>query len=234
MKRLLKNILLLIAVLVITVLGVDRYVSKSVEQQLYDHIETIGHHKVGLLLGTSKYAAGHRINLYYKYRIEAAVRLFRAGKIDFILVSGDNRALSYNEPQMMKKDLVAAGIPEGRVVLDYAGLRTLDSVVRSDAVFGAVDIVIISQRFHNERALFIANRKGIRAVAFNAQDPPARFHIKVWIREKLARVKMMLDLWMNKQPRFFGDKIAIEDTTSRIIDSASTSETGMNTPENSD
>src|SRR5690606_36722437 len=120
MKRLLKYTLILLVLLTIAVAGVDIYVTRSVEEQLYDDVQTIGHHKVGLLLGTSKYVAGGRVNLYYKYRIEAAARLYKAGKIDFILVSGDNRKLNYNEPETMKKDLIAAGILETRVFLDYA------------------------------------------------------------------------------------------------------------------
>jgi len=213
MKRLLKYTLILLALLVIFVVSVDMYVTYTVKKQVYEDIQTIGHRKVGLLLGTSKYVAGGRVNLYYKYRIEAAVALYNAGKIDFILVSGDNRRENYNEPWTMKKDLEAAGIPPGRIILDYAGFRTLDSIVRSYAVFDAGSIIVISQRFHNERALFIANRKGINAIAYNAQDPPQRLQIKVMIREKLARVKMLLDLVFNKQPKFYGDKVMIEDTT---------------------
>lgn len=218
MKRLLKYTLILLALLVIFVVSVDIYVTYTVKKQLYNDIQTIGHRKVGLLLGTSKYVAGGRVNLYYKYRIEAAVALYKAGKIDFILVSGDNRRENYNEPWTMKKDLEAVGIPPGRIILDYAGFRTLDSIVRSDAVFDAGNIIVISQRFHNERALFIANRKGINAIAYNAQDPPQRLQIKVMIREKLARVKMLLDLVFNKQPKFYGDKVTIEDMTAKYTD----------------
>lgn len=213
MKRLLRYTLLLLALLVIFVVSVDMYVAYSVKKQLYEDIQTIGHRKVGLLLGTSKYAAGGLVNLYYKYRIEAAVALYHAGKIDFVLVSGDNRRENYNEPWTMKKDLEAAGIPPGRIILDYAGFRALDSIMRSNAVFNAGSIIVISQRFHNERALFIANRKGINAIAYNAQDPPQHLQVKVMIREKLARVKMLLDLILNKQPKFYGDKVMIEDTT---------------------
>ncbi|MCB0695950.1 MAG: YdcF family protein [Chitinophagaceae bacterium] len=212
-RRLFKYFLVAILLLIILVFGIDAYVSYSVKKQIHDNIRTIQHAKVGLVLGTSKYVATGRINLYYKYRIEAAVKLYKAGKIDFILVSGDNRKMNYNEPATMKKDLIAAGVPESRIFLDYAGFRTLDSVVRSNAVFGTDGAIIISQRFHNERALFIANSRGIKAIAYNAQDPPAKFQVKVMIREKLARVKMLLDLLLNKQPRFFGDKIDIEDNT---------------------
>lgn len=218
MKRLLKYTLILLVLLVVFVVSVDMYITYSVKKQIYNDIQTVGNRKVGLLLGTSKYVAGGRVNLYYKYRIEAAVALFRAGKIDFILVSGDNRRENYNEPWTMKKDLEAAGVPPGRIILDYAGFRTLDSIVRSRAVFGSDSIIVISQCFHNERALFIANHKGINAIAYNAQGPPRQLQVKVMIREKLARVKMLLDLLFNKQPRFYGDMVMIEDTTGQLRD----------------
>lgn len=213
MKRLLKYLLYIIIIITLVTLGIDAYVSSTVRSQLYDDIEIVGYSKVGLLLGTSKYVAQGRVNLYYKYRIEAAVSLYKAGKIDFILVSGDNRAANYNEPETMKKDLIAAGIPEGRIFLDYAGFRTLDSIVRSSAIFDADDMVVISQKFHNERALFIANNKGIKAIGYNAQSPTRRYHVRVMLREKLARVKMAIDLLLNTQPKFYGKKILIEDTT---------------------
>lgn len=213
MKRLVRYIILLVGLLVFTVLSIDAYVAHAVKQQVYDDVRTIAHNKVGLVLGTSKYVSKGRVNLYYKYRIEAAVELFNYGKIDFILVSGDNRKANYNEPETMRRDLIAAGIPEGRIFMDYAGFRTLDSIVRSKAVFETDDITIISQRFHNERALFIANKKGIKAIGYNAQDPPGELQVKVLFREKLARVKMLLDLLLNKQPKFYGKKIKVRDTT---------------------
>lgn len=211
MKRLFKFILISLFFLVLVIFSIDAYVAHSVKKQLNNNIQTIAHNRVGLVLGTSKYVSKGVHNLYYKYRIEAAVELYKAGKIDFILVSGDNRTEQYNEPQTMKKDLIAAGIPERHIFLDYAGFRTLDSIIRSNAVFTAGAITIISQRFHNERALFIANRRGVQAIAYNAQDPPEKYQIKVLLREKLARVKMMLDLLFNKQPKFFGDKVDIKE-----------------------
>lgn len=189
---------------------VSKLVTVKAKNQIYNSVSDIPHNKVGLLLGTSKYAYSGNINLYYQYRINAAVELFNAGKIDFILVSGDNSTMSYDEPTTFKKDLIARGIPEDKIHLDYAGFRTLDSVVRSKAVFGQEAITIISQQFHNERALFLANRKGIKAVAFNAQDVNSSYGFKTLQREKLARVKMILDLMQGKKPKFLGDKIEIE------------------------
>lgn len=210
MKRILKYIGIGLLLLVGLIFVTDYWVSYSSRKQLYDNIEEFDHHKVGLLLGTSKYVSKGVKNVFYKYRIAAAVKLFNEGKIDFILVSGDNRQRDYNEPETMRRDLLAAGIPESRIVLDYAGFRTLDSVVRCKEVFGETDIIIISQKFHNERAICLANKRGLDAIAYNAGDPPADKTIKVMIREKFARVKMVLDLITSKQPKFLGERIFIE------------------------
>jgi SanA protein len=198
----------LVAILIITLL-IDAWVTSSTRNQIYNNIAAIPHHKVGLLLGTSKFAAGHHINLFYKYRIDAAAALYHKGRIDYILVSGDNRRVDYNEPETMQADLIAAGVPLNHIVLDYAGFRTLDSIVRCRDVFGETEITIISQPFHNARALFIANHKGMKAIAFNARDVPGMSGSKVGLREKGARVKMLLDLMFGKAPHFYGPRITI-------------------------
>lgn len=209
-KRFWRNALLTsILLLVIAIWSVDYWVSRSTSRQIFSDIQAIPKHKVGLLLGTSKYLNGGGINPYYQYRIDAAVLLYNAGKISFILVSGDNRTVNYNEPERMKRDLVARGIPEERIFLDHAGFRTLDSILRCKDVFGENNFTIISQPFHNERALFIANRRGIAAIAFNARDVEGQDGVKVMLREKLARIKMVFDLLLNTQPKYFGPRIII-------------------------
>lgn len=187
----------------------DAIVKKSSKKEVFDSVQLINHNKVGLLLGTSKFVHGGKINLYYKYRIEAAVQLFESGKVDYILISGDNSKKDYDEPTSMKNDLIAEGIPESRIFLDYAGFRTLDSVVRCKYIFSQDSITIISQRFHNERAIYIAKKKGIKAVGFNAKDVTVHYGYKTKAREKIARIKMFMDLIFNKKPKFYGDKIEI-------------------------
>lgn len=189
---------------------IDQWVWYSTRGQMYRSLREVPHHKVGLLLGTSKFfMKEHRINGFYLYRIKAAVELFRAGKIDYILVSGDNRKESYNEPAMMLGDLLRAGVPRDRIVLDYAGFSTHDSILRCRDVFGERDIVIISQAFHNARALFIANRVGVKAVAYNAVDVRSQKWVWGFVRERLARVKMLLDLMFGKEPHFGGPAVRI-------------------------
>lgn len=192
------------------IIVVDQWVVRSTRTSLFSSTDDIPARKVGLLLGTSKYVAGGHINLYYRYRIEAAAALYKAGKLEYILVSGDNSRKEYNEPEAMRGDLIAAGIPAERIFLDYAGFRTLDSIVRCKEVFGETKITIISQAFHNQRAVFLAQRKGVDAVAFNARDVSREYGFKVQLREKAARVKMVLDLVFGKGAKFGGERVRIE------------------------
>jgi len=193
----------------VALVSCDLIIRRSTKDQLHDSIESIPTNEVGLVLGTSDRARGGGTNLFFKHRIESAVALYRTGKVKHLLVSGDNGTLSYNEPRQMRRALLAAGIDSTRITLDFAGFHTLDSVVRAKEVFGQGSFTIISQRFHNERAVFIARKHGIDAVGFNAPDPPAWWSIRVWLRERLARVKVFSDLLMGTQPRFLGDAVHI-------------------------
>lgn len=208
-RRLLKPFFAALVAGLTAVILVDQWVVRSTRAALFSSTDEVPARKVGLLLGTSKWVSGGRINLYYRYRIDAAVALYKAGKVEYILVSGDNSRAEYNEPETMRDDLIATGIPVDKIYLDYAGFRTLDSVVRCKEIFGESAITIISQPFHNQRALFIAQRKGLDAVAFNARDVSKEYGVKVQLREKAARVKMVLDLVFGKGPKFGGEKIKI-------------------------
>ena len=182
----------------------------STRGKTYANAEKIPHNKVGLVLGTSKFLKSGSINLYFKYRIEATVKLYKAGKIDFVLVSGDNGNKKYDEPTDFKNELVDNGIPEEKIFLDYAGFRTLDSVVRAKKVFGQNSLTFISQEFHNERAIYLAKKNDIQAVGFNAKDTSGRYGIRVKIREYFARTKVFLDILFRVKPKFLGDPIEIK------------------------
>jgi len=130
-------------------------INSSAAGKTFSHVEEIPKNKVGLVLGTSKKLSDGRPNLYYSYRIKATVALFKAKKIEFVLVSGDNATQYYNEPTTIKKDLITEGIPEEKIFLDYAGFRTLDSMVRAKEVFGLKKATVISQKFHNQRAIYL-------------------------------------------------------------------------------
>lgn len=201
--------LILTILVIVSVFIINNQVTNFAKGRTYYKTRHIPHRRVGLLLGTGRVVSTGQMNLYYLYRIHATVALFKAHKIDIILISGDNSRKDYDEPSMMKTDLMAQGIPEERIHLDYAGFRTLDSMVRCKEIFGQNKVTVISQHYHNERAIYIAHKKGIDAIGFNAIDVGGSYGIKNHTREKLARVKMILDLLLNKQPKYLGEKIKI-------------------------
>lgn len=199
-------------VLLITLIASYKSVEKVAKDYVYGNTDEIPYKKVGLLLGTNPIGPSGGPNYYFTYRIEAAVRLYEAGKISCILVSGDNHSKDYDEPKCMKEALMKKGIPESVIYLDYAGFRTLDSIIRAKEIFGQDSFTIISQKFHNERAIYLARHYGISAIGFNAKDVRmAATNLKIAIgRESMARVKMYIDILFNKQPKFLGEQITIE------------------------
>lgn len=188
----------------------DAVVEQSAEGKVYTSVQNIPEKKVALLLGTNKYTMSGRENLFYIYRVQAIEDLYEAGKIEFVLISGDNGREEYNEPEQMRDDLITEGIPEENIYLDYAGFRTWDSIIRANKVFLENDFIIVSQEFHNKRALYIAEKNDIDAIAFNATDVPVARSPRIWLRERLARVKLLLDVLFNTDPRFLGETITIE------------------------
>jgi SanA protein len=180
------------------------------EGYLYSSADSIPECKTAVLLGTSKFMRSGTKNYFFYNRISAAETLFKSGKIQFIIISGDNSLSYYNEPEDMKKELIKAGVPDSVMFLDYAGFRTFDSMIRAKEVFGQTKFIVVSQQFHNERAVFIARKYGIEAFGYNAEDVDAYSGFKTKIRELFARVKVFIDVYTNKQPKFLGEKIIVE------------------------
>jgi SanA protein len=206
--RLVKRIILALILLFVVILSVcNIWIVKSTEAKVYADLSKLPDHRVALVLGTSHRSVGGGPNPFFQNRIKTAAELYRLGKIDHFILSGDNSTIYYNEPIEMQKALIKAGVPATAITLDYAGLRTLDSVVRSKAIFGQDRITIITQSFHSYRALFISNYYDIDAVAMVAEDPDLDRTFKVRIREYLARTKAVLDLYVFKTaPRHLGEK----------------------------
>ncbi len=213
LKKYFKKIMLTSFLLILGTIGsivlANYLIVWKAKSSTFANIKTIPYKKVGLLLGTRKILPNGYKNLYFKYRIDATVKLYRAKKIKYIIVSGDNSRKNYNEPEDMKNALVAKGIPASRIFMDFAGFRTLDSVVRAKEVFGQNSFTVISQKFHNERAIYLAYLEGMEVVAFNAKDVTIKYGIKTQVREKLARVKVFIDFFTGKEPKFLGKKISI-------------------------
>ena len=198
-------LLLAIATPVLAFLTCDVLIGASNSGRLYTSVDAVPPQDVALVLGASPTVSGGRENLYFRNRIAAAADLYHAGKIRRILVSGDNHIASYDEPTAMRDALIAQGIPAAAITLDYAGFRTLDSVLRARDVFGLSRFIIISQEFHDRRALYIAASRGIDATAFVAADVPVNVALKTRLRETLARTRAVLDVaLLNTKPHFPG------------------------------
>ena len=143
------------ALCVLAMLYAKHEIDKSSEGRVFVRVEDIPKRKVGLVLGCSPTLGNGQRNLYFSNRMRAAKELYSSGKVDFLLVSGDNSSKDYDEPTAMKRDLVQAGIPEEKIFCDYAGLSTLDSVVRAHKVFGEGRFTVVSQGFHVRRAIYV-------------------------------------------------------------------------------
>ena len=191
------SILALLAITMILVCNL--LVVSNAKEKTFSEIDSIKPTEVGLLLGTTpqaRYTKG--TNRFFVYRIDAAEQLYRAGKIEKILISGDENSLDgVNETESMKDSLIARGVPESALILDGKGYRTICSIINANKVFGLKSFTIISQQFHNERALYLAEHLGLdveNIQAFNAKDPDSKRALITYIREYFTRVKMFWDI----------------------------------------
>ena len=196
-KLLIKGIFLSILTIVIIIASCNLIVIHYSKDKLYDNAKDIPYKEVGLLLGTSPRTKGGHANIYYAYRVEAAVKLYKAKKIGRILISGDGREKNYDEPKYIRRDLIKRGIPANKIILDRKGLRTFDSVIRAKEVYGYSEFTVISQKFHNERAVFLAGYNDMDAIGCNAKDAPnqkGESAKRMKLREVFAKGKVFIDL----------------------------------------
>lgn len=202
MKNYIRLILFLGSLFFTAIISFNVIVKQSSSLYLYDSISEIPSKETALVLGSNKFGKFGGINPYYKYRINAAFELFSQKKVEKIIVSGDNHSQGYDETSAMAQSLVDLGVPDSCIIRDYAGFRTLDSVVRAKKVFNCSELIIVSQKFHNERAVFAARFFGIDALGYNAKDVRSKNNY-THFREIGAKFLMVLDLYcLNTQPRF--------------------------------
>lgn len=194
-----------------SVLAVNQWITRSTAQAIFRDPALLPPTDVGLVLGTRRYLQSGRENLHFRQRVNAAANLHQAGKVRHLLLSGDNSLVTYDEPSDMRAALLDLGVPDSAMTLDHAGFRTLDSVVRAREVFGLTNLVLITDDFHTARAVFIAERSGLDAIAFSAEPVPVSTSARSRVREVAARVKAVLDLYvLCSQPHFLGDPEPIE------------------------
>lgn len=194
----------------LSALLLDRWISKQTAPYIYDDLTSLPIRRVGVVLGTAKFIRTGVVNHYYQYRIQGALNVYGSGKVSYLLLSGDNKNLSYNEPITMRRDLIKYGVNPQDIVLDYAGFRTLDSIVRTRKVFDTDDFIIITQRFHCERALFIAMHTQTQAICYAVPSP--KYMLSVRLREIAARMGVLIDLFISeRQPYFLGPIVPIPE-----------------------
>ena len=202
-----KTLFILGAVIVLLFILCNIWVVASTKGRIYSSIEDIPQNDVAIVLGTSKSLTTGKANPYFHNRIATAAQLFKRGKVKHIIVSGDNRTIYYNEPKDMKNALVKLGVPDSAITLDFAGLRTLDSVVRGQKIFGQHKFIIVTQQFHSYRAIFISRYYDIDAIALAAPGITFKKDLRVVGREFLARPKAIIDLYLlEKEPAYLGEK----------------------------
>lgn len=207
LKRLLRVGLILGVVLILILAATNFWVVKSTESEVLTDYKLLPDSGVALVLGTSHRMVDGSPNPFFHNRMATSAELYKQGKIIHFIVSGDNRTKYYNEPAEMQKALIKLGVPSSSITLDYAGLRTLDSIVRCKEIFGQSKIIIITQPFHSYRALFISNYYEVNAVALVAEEPAQEAAPRVYLREYLARTKAVLDLYvLGTAPRHLGEK----------------------------
>ena len=205
-RRVGKGALITLVSCILLIAVANLWVVNSTSENVYTAPETLPSNDVAVVLGTARKLVSGKPNPFFEYRIKMAATLFQAGKVKYFIVSGDNRTKYYNEPIEMKKALVKSGVPDSVITLDYAGLRTLDTIVRCKEIFGQDTITIITQPFHCYRALFISQYYNMNAVAVMTEDPNPT-DVRVYVREYFARAKAVLDLYVFKtSPRHMGEK----------------------------
>lgn len=191
--------------------GATRLICGAAAGRTFDRAADVPPRKAALVLGCSEHLQNGQDNLFFCNRIDAAAELYKTGKARYLIVSGDNHIEGYDEPSDMKRALMARGVPGDAIYCDYAGFRTLDSVVRTKAIFGQDKFIVVSQKFHNERAIFLASHKGLDAVGFNARDvTTVRHGLRTHLREQFARIKNVLDVYvLRSQPKFYGPPVLL-------------------------
>ena len=213
-RLLLKAVIVVLAFAVALPLASWLVVDFEADPRIHASVDDLTPAKAGLVLGTSRLAPGRIPNRYFDARIDAAARLFASGKVEYLIVSGNQSqggrpAGGYDEPSDMRDALIGKGVPADRIYRDYAGFRTLDSVLRANSVFGQDRVIVVSQHFHLARALYLAAEHGLTFEGLEAEDVPLRYDLHTKLRELGARVRAVIDAALHLGPRFGGARIAL-------------------------
>jgi SanA protein len=203
--KILSGVIVLFLLLIFVVFFNHYAIQKAAKDLIYSKIENVPYRKIAVLLGTEKKFTNGKTNRFYINRIDATVNLYKAKKIDVIIVSRNQG----NVIDDVKADLIKRGIPEEKIILDYDGLRTYDSMYRMYKVYGQKEFIVIAQRKQNERAIYIAKNNGLNAIAFNAGEYSGYNSFRLNMLEKMERTRLFFEFLVNKKPRYSGEKVTI-------------------------
>lgn len=210
-KKVFRFVSVVVILAAISIFICDSIIRNAAKGKLYDDSKAIPYNRLGILLGVPKFKKNGDESMYYANRIAAAVKLLQDRKIKYLLISGDSSSKRFNEPYSMRQDLIAAGIDSSVLYVDYLATRTYESIRRLKEIYGQDTVTIISQAPHNERALYLASKEGITAIAFNAVELKG---IQTWyttVHEKLARVKVFIDFLFDKHTTYLDPKVKLPE-----------------------
>lgn len=219
LRRFIRWSLFIAAGLLLTVLGINLWMTLRAKDRIFTDAAAVPQEQVALVLGTGKFFQG-RINLHFRIRMDAAAALYKAGRVRHFLLTGDNSRQNYNEPEDMKQALIERGVPAAGITCDYAGFRTLDSIIRAREVFNVSRCIIISDDFHLARALWLADRNDIAAVAFHGEPVSWKSSGKTRVREWFARVLAVSDEMTGTEPKFGGPRgsLSVADSSGGAVE----------------
>lgn len=180
--------------LTLAVAASNIWVVRSTKDRVFSAADSLPRYRSALVLGTSSRLTNGKPNPFFVNRMDKAAQLYRTGKVDAFILSGDNRSRYYDEPGAMRSVLVDKGVPASLIQLDAGGLRTFDSMERCKYVFGQDSVIIVTQPFHAYRALFLAEHLGMTAVVFAAREPKESIGFQVYAREIFARMRAAVDV----------------------------------------
>ena len=191
----------------VMLLGTSLLIKEKTDAKIYSDAEKLPHAQVALVPGAAILRNGN-ISPVFQDRVDAALVLYKTGKVEKILVSGDNSTVAYNEVNPVQTYLIEQGVPGVDIYLDHAGFDTYNSMYRARAIFEVKSVTIVTQSFHLPRSVYIARALGIDAYGYNADS--GHYLLKNYIREYVADVKAFIDLAVHRTPKFLGDTIPIE------------------------
>src|SRR4051812_6536918 len=209
-----RKVAIIFLVLLVAFAAANLWIVRSARDCIYTDLATVPQNDIALVLGTGPFTAKGNTNLHFIVRVKAAAALLKSGKVKHLLLSGDNHIRGYDEPTEMKNALLKLGVPESAMTLDYAGLRTLDSMERARKIFGKMKMTIVTEDSHAARSVFLARHFEIEPVLLCAEELPPMWTNNMRVREMAARVLALFDVYVwHRGARHLGEQIQIHVAT---------------------